>query len=83
MHLTRLLAPVPENLLNQRLIFMSLYLNATLSARESAIQQAAASGKLWRTSWALDNLTDSLCGLLEQAPSPVTREKALPEGRLR
>jgi hypothetical protein len=75
-HLQRLLAPMPQALLNQRLIFMSLYLNATLAAREGALAQPAASDKLWRSAWALDNLADSLCGLLWQAPGEATLAQA-------
>lgn len=71
-HLQRLLAPMPANLLNQRLIFMSLYLNATLAARELAMGLPAASDKLWRSATALDNLADSLCGLLTQPPTEPT-----------
>lgn len=82
-HLERLLAPMPTHLLNQRLIFMSLYLGSTLSAREAAIEQPAASNKLWRTPWALDNLVDSLCGLLTQPPSEHAQPAAAGHRRSR
>lgn len=73
-HLARLL-PLPATLLNQRLIFMSLYLGATLAAREAAADQPGASSKLWKTRWALDNLVDSLCGMLSAPPSELTESK--------
>ena len=75
-HLERLLAGVPPELLNQRFIFMSLYLGSTLAARERALEDASRSSRLWRTGWALDNLVDSLCGLLEEPPSERTLERA-------
>lgn len=73
-HLERLLPQLPADLRNQRLIFMSLYLSATLAAREAAIERPAASNTLWRTPWALDNLVDSLCGLLERPPGARTAQ---------
>ncbi len=77
-HLERMLADVPPALLNQRFIFMSLYLGSTLAARERALEDAARSSRLWRTAWALDNLVDTLCGLLGQPPSARTTRR-LPE----
>lgn len=77
-HLERLLAEVPPALLNQRFIFMSLYLGSALAAREQALEEAPRSSRLWRTAWALDNLVDTLCGLLGQPPSERTR-RLLPE----
>jgi AcrR family transcriptional regulator len=71
-HLELLLADVPPALLNQRFIFMSLYLGSTLAARERALEDASRSSRLWRTAWALDNLVDTLCGLLGQPPSERT-----------
>lgn len=68
-HLQRLLADVPPGILSQRLIFMSIYLGSTLAARETALEHTSRSDRLWRTPWALDNLVDSLCGLLSQPPS--------------
>lgn len=75
--LERLLPQLPPDLRNQRLIFMSLYLGATLAAREAAIERPAASNKLWRSAWALDNLVDTLCGMLEHPPSPRTAQRLL------
>lgn len=75
-HLQRLLAEVPPGILSQRLIFMSIYLGSTLAARENALEDASRSGRLWRTPWAVDNLVDSLCGLLSQPPSDQVLELA-------
>ena len=75
-HLERLLADVPQGILSQRLIFMSIYLGSTLAARESALEHASRSSRLWRTPWAVDNLVDSLCGLLSQPASSEVLELA-------
>lgn len=82
-HLQRLLADVPAEILNQRLIFMSIYLGSTLAARESALEHASRSSRLWRTAWAVDNLVDSLCGLLGQPPSGAVLELAAKPVRAR
>jgi AcrR family transcriptional regulator len=82
-HLQRLLADVPAEILNQRLIFMSIYLGSTLAARESAVEHASRSSRLWRTAWAVDNLVDSLCGLLGQPASGAVLELAARPARAR
>ena len=71
-HLEALLPQMPPAVLNQRFIFMSIYLGSTLAARENALEHATRSSRLWRSGWALQNLVDSLCGLLEQPPSAET-----------
>lgn len=63
-HLHRLLSGIPRPLLNQRLIFMDLFLGASLAARETAFEGGGDGGKLWRSPDALDNLVDSACGAL-------------------
>ena len=77
-HLRRLLDAIPAEVLNQRLILMSLYLGTTLAARETALEQASRSNRLWRTPWALDNLVDTLCGMLQQPPSAETLRSMKP-----
>ena len=81
-HLQRLLPQLPAEILNQRLIFMSLYLGTTLAARENALEHPTRSSRLWRTRWALQNLVDSLCGMLTQPPSGATLQQ-LSDGRQR
>ncbi|HWS74886.1 MAG TPA: helix-turn-helix domain-containing protein [Quisquiliibacterium sp.] len=81
-HLERLLAGIPPEVLNQRFIFMSLYLGSTMAARENALEHPARSSRLWRTAWAVDNLVDSLCGLLGQPPSEDTA-RTVPKTALR
>jgi hypothetical protein len=74
-HMRRLLANLPTPLLNQRLIFASLYLQATLSARESALERRGGELRLWMRPEVCENLVDSVLGLLTQAPSRKTLEK--------
>lgn len=63
-HIRRFLAKLPDEHVSQRLIFMYLYLGATLAAREAAFEADPTGGKLWGAPQALDNLVDTVCGLL-------------------
>lgn len=60
---------LPENIVNQRLIFMYLLLTNALAAREHAYEVDPTGGKLWSSSQALENLIASITGTLE-APLP-------------
>ncbi len=82
-HLHRLLGWIPSEVLNQRLIFMSLYLGTTLAARETALEHVSRSSRLWRTPWALENLVDTLCGMLQQPLSADTLAAMAPAARVR
>jgi AcrR family transcriptional regulator len=59
-HLKRLMAHVPAATLNQRLVFMSLFLNASLAAREAAFEGDPTGGKLWGREEALENLIGTI-----------------------
>jgi AcrR family transcriptional regulator len=80
-HIRRLLADLPEALVKRRLIFMSLYLQATLSARESALEHRDGHNRLWFQPETCDNLIDMVCGLLTEPPSAKTSESARTEAK--
>lgn len=71
-HIRRLLPTVPDELLNQRLIFMSLYLQVTLSAREAALEHGGSGRRLWAQPEICENLIDTVRGLLTEKPSAPT-----------
>jgi AcrR family transcriptional regulator len=52
------LPDVPADVLNQRLVFMFLFINASLSAREAAFVANPSGGVLWGRPDALDNLVN-------------------------
>lgn len=71
-HLRRLLAPMPAELINQRLVFMGLSLQAILASREGALD---ANGDrphpFWHAPYMVESIVDSLQALLESEPSPA------------
>lgn len=73
-HLYNLLPEIPKPILNQRLIFMDLFLGSTLAAREAAFEQDPGGGKLWRSRLAVENLIVSGCGILTAGPVPTMLE---------
>ncbi|MBK4738704.1 TetR/AcrR family transcriptional regulator [Noviherbaspirillum pedocola] len=75
-HIRALLPSLPAAVLNQRLVFMGLYLNATLSAREAALDAAGVGGHgFWDAAYTMDNLTDTVLALLEGKPSAATTKQ--------
>jgi len=64
-HLRRLMSPIPAPIVNQKLVFMALFLNTALAAREAAFEGDPAGGKLWAQPAALDNLVDTIAQGLE------------------
>ncbi|EAQ04679.1 regulatory protein, TetR [Pseudooceanicola batsensis HTCC2597] len=67
-HIYRLLPGIPKSVLNQRLIFMDLFMGSTLAAREAAFEQDPTGGKLWSSELAIENLIISACGILTAGP---------------
>jgi AcrR family transcriptional regulator len=59
-HLKRLMAHVPAAILNQRLVFMNLFVNSSLAAREAAFEGDPSGGKLWGQEEALENLISTI-----------------------
>jgi AcrR family transcriptional regulator len=64
-HLKRLLSHLRAPILNQRLVFMFLFINAGLAARETAFDSGSTGGKLWGHSEALENLINTIALGLE------------------
>ena len=59
-------------LLNQRLVFLGLFLNASLSVRESALEQGKQPHHFWGASYTLPSLIDTMQAIIEQPPSRLT-----------
>ena len=72
-HIRQLLKRIDGEILNQRLIFMSLYLRATMSSRESALQASSRSPHFWSTDYTMQNLIDTVEGILQPHISKQTR----------
>jgi AcrR family transcriptional regulator len=72
-HLARLMPNAPPSLLNQRLVFLGLFLNASLSVREAALEQARQPHHFWGQSYTLPNLIDAMQAMIEQPPSAATQ----------
>lgn len=69
-HLKRLMSHIPATIVNQRLVFMFLFINATLSAREAAFESNPSGGRLWGQPDALENLIKTIAlGLEAEWPS--------------
>jgi AcrR family transcriptional regulator len=72
-HIRRLLRRLDEEIINQRLIFMSLYLRVTMSSREAALQAGSRSHHFWSADYTMQNLIDTVEGILQPAISKQTR----------
>jgi AcrR family transcriptional regulator len=64
-HLRRLMSPIPAPIVNQKLVFMTLFVNTALAAREAAFEGDPAGGKLWAQPEALENLVNTIARGLE------------------
>jgi AcrR family transcriptional regulator len=67
-HLGRLTPDLPQVLLNQRLVFLGVFLNASLSVREAALEQGKQPHHFWGADHTLPNLIDAMQAIIE-APS--------------
>ncbi|MEY8828901.1 helix-turn-helix domain-containing protein [Sedimentitalea sp. XS_ASV28] len=63
-HIYRMMPDTAKSVLNQRLIFMDLFIGASLAAREAAFEVDTTGGKLWGSADAVENLIASTCALL-------------------
>jgi AcrR family transcriptional regulator len=70
-HIRRLLAGIDPELVNQRLMFMSLYLRATMSSREAALEGRRAH-HFWGSDFTMQNLIDTIEGILRTPVSQRT-----------
>ncbi|HEY4345643.1 MAG TPA: helix-turn-helix domain-containing protein [Parvibaculum sp.] len=78
-HIRRLLANVPSALLDQRLLFVTVYLSTMLAARESAVGGSGGRHRFWSKGYTMSNLADTAQALLECEMSAETAA-ALPSG---
>ncbi|MDO8706447.1 MAG: helix-turn-helix domain-containing protein [Sulfuricaulis sp.] len=76
-HIRRLLPNLPQSILSQRLVFMGLYLNAALSAREAALDGQKSVHRFWSAPHTMDNFVDTAQALLEGKSSVHTTRKML------
>ncbi|MDO9525699.1 MAG: hypothetical protein Q7J57_09215, partial [Gemmobacter sp.] len=85
-HLRRLLSDmqpdIQPDVLNHRLVFMSLFMNMALSSRETALENAGRTGKLWARTGSLEQMTDCIVGLLT-APHTDLEEGQRRKARIR
>lgn len=71
-HFRRLMKDVDPEVVTQRLVFMSICLRATLSAREAALQ-GDRTHHFWGEDSTMENLIDSFEGILNPTPSGRTQ----------
>jgi AcrR family transcriptional regulator len=71
-HIRRLLKGIDPKLVNQRLMFTSLYLRAAMSSREAALE-GGQPHHFWSADFTMQNLIDTIEGILRPAPSRQTR----------
>jgi AcrR family transcriptional regulator len=71
----QMLTKVSPPILNQRLIFMGIYLPAILAAREAALDEQRGTHPFWSAAHTMDNLIDSIEHLLDGPTSVQARRK--------
>jgi AcrR family transcriptional regulator len=76
-HIRRLLKDIDPAIVTQRLVFMSLYMRAAMSSREAALEAGSQSHHFWSAEITMQNLIDSIEGILRPAPSRQTRSALL------
>jgi AcrR family transcriptional regulator len=70
-HIRSFLPELDADILNQRLVFMSLYLNAVMSQREAALH--GGRHRFWSAPNLLENYIDTIVGLLTEPSHPLAR----------
>jgi AcrR family transcriptional regulator len=80
-HIRRLLRDIDPVIVTQRLVFMSLYMRAAMSSREAALEAGSQSHHFWSAEITMQNLMDTIEGILRPAPSPQTRSALLRQRR--
>lgn len=63
-HLRSFLSDLPPEVVNHRLVFMSLFINMALSSRETALETTYRTGKLWAQTGSLEQMCDCIIGML-------------------
>lgn len=64
-HIRRLLPGMPLPVLNQRLLFLGIFLFNVMAAREGAAASGPEPHPYWQSPQLLDGVVDSACGLVE------------------
>lgn len=77
-HVRRLVPGLPPDLLQQRLVFLSLSLRAIMAAREAALDHRREHLRFWTAPETMENLLDSLEAMLT---APVSEATARDVGR--
>jgi hypothetical protein len=80
-HIRRLLRDIDPVIVTQRLVFMSLYMRAAMSSREAALEAGSQSHHFWSADVTMQNLIDTIEGILRPAPSRQTRSALLRQKR--
>ncbi|MGB5950508.1 MAG: helix-turn-helix domain-containing protein [Parvibaculum sp.] len=70
-HIRELLPHIPERVLDQRIVFMGIYLGATIASRASAVDAGGKARDFWMIKSTMDNFIDTIQALLE---APVEGE---------
>jgi AcrR family transcriptional regulator len=80
-HIRRLLKDIDPAIVTQRLVFMSLFMRAAMSSREAALEAGSQSHHFWSAEITMQNLIDTIEGILRPAPSRQTRSALLRQKR--
>jgi AcrR family transcriptional regulator len=72
-HIRDFLKEIDPDLVNQRLMLMSLYLRAAMSSREAALE-GGASHRVWSAEATMQNFIDTIEGMLKPKPSKHTQD---------
>ena len=70
-HIRAMLAGIDPEIVNQRLMLMSLYLRAAMSSREAALE-GGRPHRVWSAGATMENLIDTIEGMLKPKPSKQT-----------
>lgn len=74
-HIRSLLPEIPAELLNQRLVFMDIYMLSAMAAREASLGDSAGAHPFWRTAYVMPNFLDTMEHLLNGPTSSETMAK--------
>jgi AcrR family transcriptional regulator len=74
-HLRRLVDGAPKDILEQRLVFLSLSLRAIMASREAALERRKDHARFWTAPHTMDNLLDSLEAMICAPASVLTGER--------
>lgn len=74
-HIRNLVKSVPSVVLNQRLVFMGIYLPTVMAAREGALDESKGPHHFWSLPHTMDNFIDSFEALLTGPVSAQTQRQ--------